>query len=136
VDVAAVLVGATAGVVVQLTAFCALVLAVLAGSRPATANTAYALRLAAPGAVGLSVACAVAARVVRRRCRARHLPERDLLERRLHRTSAAVGLGTGGLLLASGLVIALSWPTLPLYIAGVVVGSLAGAMARQRRTPR
>jgi hypothetical protein len=121
--------GLLAGLAVQGLALVALTFAVLTDAVDDPAGTAFSLRLAIPGALGIALACGVAARVCAWRCRGRDLARRAEL-----RAAVLAGVGTGTVVLALGLVLALSWSTLPLYLVGVAAGVTLERWAAGRRS--
>jgi hypothetical protein len=134
---APVLTGLLSGLVVQLLALTALSAAVLATDEVDPERLSFLLRVAAAGALGVALACGVAARVCRWRCRGR-----DVGARSARRAALLAGGLTGVVVLGPGLALALRWQTLPLYLAGVVLGSIGGALvsgagraARRRGRP-
>jgi len=118
---APVAVGVLAGVVVQVLAYVALVAAVLAGGADGVRGAGFTVRTAGLGAVGLALACGVAARVCGWRLRGRDLPRSWMGV-----IPVGTGLGVGVMLLVLGLVPVLRWSTVPLYLVGVLGGGLVG----------
>jgi hypothetical protein len=125
------LAGLGAGLVVHLTALAVLGAVVLRNASPDTSigatgvGTGFLLLVAGPGALGLALACAVAARVCLWRCRTRQVPAAAG-----RRTALIVGSVLGTALVTVGLVLALRWTTLPLYVLGAAAGTALGVRTR------
>jgi hypothetical protein len=125
-----VVVGLLAGLAVQCAAFVALLATTLRADVDLdSGSTSFTTRLAVAGTLGIALATGVAARVCSWRCQGH-----DLTPRAVQLGALLAGGATGAVCLGLGLAIALRWPTLPLYLAGIAGGIALERWAARRRS--